>query len=450
MHDATKICTVVSSGLCCGCGVCAGICPANCLVMACDSTGELAPVQQGKCNNCGLCSKVCPFIADNPDSTEIGKDKFGDQPSVHYQPETGYYRSLYYAHTVDNDVRQASASGGITTWVLKSLLAQRLVDHVITVAPTNNPGQLFEFRIVSSIAALQSTSKSAYYPADVSSIIREATRREGRFAITGLPCMLKGLALALRSCPSLHRRVAFTLGLVCGQQKSRHYSQYLAALAGCVSPVAAVCFRAKQAGQPASNFLFESRDADGKAGRALPFREISHIWTQDWFKIHACNSCDDIYAECADIALMDAWLPQYQHDARGGNLVLVRSPLLETMLMNGARSGELIVEPVALESIMASQSGVIHNKRRGPLMRRRSMLAHGYSDPAPLQRYPVFSTPMKPLLALLVHLTFQLKYTANLLTRNARSHVVRSSTLLQLKLIGQLIRLTESLQRRCR
>lgn len=31
----------------------------------------------------------------------------------------------------------------------------------------------------------------------------------------------------------------------------------------------------------------------------------------------ACNYCDDVFAECADVTCMDAWLPEYSQDHRG-------------------------------------------------------------------------------------------------------------------------------------
>lgn len=39
----------------------------------------------------------------------------------------------------------------------------------------------------------------------------------------------------------------------------------------------------------------------------------------------ACDFCDDVFAETADIALGDAWLPEYVQDGNGTNVVVTRN-----------------------------------------------------------------------------------------------------------------------------
>ena len=39
-------------------------------------------------------------------------------------------------------------------------------------------------------------------------------------------------------------------------------------------------------------------------------------WEYGYFKYKACDFCDDIFAECADITVGDAWLSRYKKDGK--------------------------------------------------------------------------------------------------------------------------------------
>ena len=107
------------------------------------------------------------------------------------------------------------------------------------------------------------------------------------------------------------------MGLVCGQLKSKQYTEYLAALSGITPPLANVHYRGKSPEKPASNYYFSCTSKDGAMGKIFWDEGVAEAWTNRWFTLNACNYCDDVFAECADITFMDAWLPEYSKDYRG-------------------------------------------------------------------------------------------------------------------------------------
>ena len=66
---------------------------------------------------------------------------------------------------------------------------------------------------------------------------------------------------------------------------------------------------------------------------------IDGNWAFGAFQPAACNSCDDVFAETADVVFGDAWLPQYTDDWRGTNVVVTRSPEADRILADGVRDG---------------------------------------------------------------------------------------------------------------
>jgi coenzyme F420 hydrogenase subunit beta len=125
--------------------------------------------------------------------------------------------------------------------------------------------------------------------------------------------------------------------------------------------VTAVRYRGKSPDQPAINYHYVFTAADGEERKIFWNEGISEAWTNRWFTPAACNYCDDVFAECADVTCMDAWLPEYSQDSRGTSLVLVRSPAVREVLERGQG---VRLDPIPVERVIQSQAGVVAVKRR--------------------------------------------------------------------------------------
>ena len=358
------ISTIVRNNLCIGCGVCAAICPERTLLMQFNRFGEYNPTQSKAClKDCGLCYKVCPFADGNDNEDSIGNTLYGKTGGISHHPETGYYLNGYVGYA--QDTRERGASGGMATWLLVTLLKKGIVDYIIAVVPNDNPDQLFKFAVLQDTESVLSASGSAYYPVELSGVLQEIQDKPGRYAIIGLPCFIKAIRLATQKNRILRERIPVLAGIVCGQLKNRHFTDYIASLAGIRgNDLRKVHYRGKSPDTPVSNYYYTFTRKDGTTGRIFWDDGISEPWMNRWFTLNACSYCDDIFAECADVACMDAWLPEYSKESQGTNIVLVRSQLVQDVIDQGIMGKEVRLEPILIEKVLQSQAGVIDSKHR--------------------------------------------------------------------------------------
>lgn len=361
--------SVVIKDWCVGCGMCAAVCPKHRLEMRWNRRGEYNPFEvegSSECSeNCSLCYKVCPAHGDTKNETEIGKQWFNKIEGIRYRQECGYYLSSYVGYSTKH--RAAGASGGMATWTLEHLLQSGEINTVVAVGRTSDRDRLFEFKLCQTIGDLRSCSRSAYYPVEVSRVIRHILRNDGQYAIIGLPCVCKAIRLAQDSLPVLKRRIKYVLGLTCGHQSSKFFAEYICALGG-GNPheLKEFIFRMKDLTQPANNhaMFFRAGKGDKEVAKQILWRDgVGFAYVNGYFQIPGCFYCDDAFAECADVSFMDAWLPEYQKHPEGHSLVLTRDATINEIIRNAAKD-ELCLAELSVEKILQSQQGVINQKRR--------------------------------------------------------------------------------------
>jgi len=358
------ISTIVRNNLCIGCGVCAAICPESLLKIQFNRFGEYNPTRSKECSkDCGLCYKVCPFADENDNEDTIGRNLYERIEGISHRLETGYYLNSYVGYAPLT--RERGASGGMATWLLSTLLKKGIVDYVIAVVPDDNPDQLFRFAILDDTKSVLSSAGSAYYPVELSLVLQEIQNKSGRCAIIGLPCFIKAVRLAAQKNRNFREKIPVTLGIVCGQLKNRHFTGYIAERAGVRNDeLKKVHYRGKSTDTPASNYFYTFTRKNGTTERIFWEDSISEIWMNRWFSLNACSYCDDIFAECADVTFMDAWLPEYSKESQGTNIVVVRSQMVQDVIDQGINDDELHLDPIFIERVLQSQKGVIDIKRR--------------------------------------------------------------------------------------
>jgi coenzyme F420-reducing hydrogenase beta subunit len=348
---------MVRSGLCVGCGSCTER-------MSWDSHGFLKP--DSAASTPVSFAQQCPFSPIAPNEDAIAAERFAAAPMS--DPRIGRFEAAYVGYVAEPRFRANGSSGGLTSWVAAELVRTGMVDGVAHVAPTDpaTTGRHFAYRISRSLHELNAGAKSRYYPVELSQVLAEIRENPGRYAIIGIPCFIKAIHLLRRVDPLIRERVTHTLGLFCGHMKSAALIESFAWQLGTeLSRVQAIDYRIKDESRPA-NWYRAHLDLDhGKAAEQDWWRLADGDWGAGFLQNPACDWCDDVVAETADISFGDAWVEPHSSDGRGTNVAIVRSKELRDLIDRGRSDGRLALDPVDGEFVARTQAAGLRHRRDG-------------------------------------------------------------------------------------
>ncbi|MDD2495642.1 MAG: Coenzyme F420 hydrogenase/dehydrogenase, beta subunit C-terminal domain, partial [Tissierellia bacterium] len=274
--------------------------------------------------------------------------------------KVGHYYNTYIGYS--NKYRLTSSSGGIATYLIDELLNKKIVDAVITVKEGEN--SFYEYSIVRSTDEIISTSKTRYFPVTLATVLEQLKNSNERFAVVGIACFIKSVRLLQFYHPELKERIKFTIGIICGGIKSRFFAEYLAGRSGVTyNQFSQPQFRIKDHQSAASDYSFGCKDEEG-ALHTIKMRKVGDMWGSGMFKNNACDYCDDVTTELADISLGDAWLNPYNQDGKGTNVMVTRSKLSEELINEGITMKELTVEHLDFNQFLSSQQGSFNHRQK--------------------------------------------------------------------------------------
>jgi len=368
--------TVLRGGYCVGCGACASLADSPFRMQF----GELGtylpmldaasptPAQQA------AASAVCPFSTAATDETTIARDLFAENAAWH--GEIGFHRDIYVGHVAEGEFRGRGSSGGMASWLVSELLATGAVDGVVHVVPCHEPAGdrnlLFRYRISRSPDDIRAAAGSRYYPICLADVLAEIrSQPHERFAFVGIPCFIKAVRLLARQDETFARSVAYCVGLVCGHLKSAAYADFIGwQLETPPAELRAIEFREKTPGRKANHYTARVSGGAEGSSRARPMADLAGgSWALGFFKLKACEYCDDMIAETADVVVGDAWLPRFVDDHRGTNIVVVRHPVIARLVAAAVAAGRLALEPTTPDEVVESQRSGLRYRREGLAVR---------------------------------------------------------------------------------
>ncbi|MFB8623573.1 coenzyme F420-reducing hydrogenase subunit beta [Enterococcus casseliflavus] len=296
----------------------------------------------------------------NKDESSIGKELFADTPNIKHNQYIGYFLNLYVGHVVEGNFRDNGSSGGFGTWILKELFENGYIDGVIHVTSTNKNEKLFEYTLAKTKEDIIKGAKTKYYPVEFSEVLKLVKKNPGKYAIIGLPSYIMSLRLLSEVEPVLKERIVYTIGLVCGHQKSTKFAEYLAWQCG-IKPgkLEEINFRKKLDYLPSDSYGIEVYGEIGGEKKRVTkeMRELSGgNWGIGMFKVNASDFTDDVMNETADLTLGDAWLKEYTKDSDGNNILIVRNPTIQKILDDALKKNAIKLDQVDEKTIYQSQA----------------------------------------------------------------------------------------------
>lgn len=371
---------IVKNNLCTGCGVCISEDQSHQATMVWNKEGFLIPLL-GENSTQDEMIKVCPFAIQQKDEDELG-ELFLKQPETQYHDKIGYYYGLYAGYS--QQFRETSSSGGIATYVFNTLLEQKIVDYLFIVKEVD--GQ-YAYQFFSNVEEITQISKTRYTPVTLEKLFQELSKVDGKVAVSGVACFVKAIRLKQMYDPVLKEKIAFIVGIICGGLKSRYYTEYLAQEAGCKSEYSHAQYRVKNKESHALDYKFSCIEKSDKRIHMVDMQSLGDMWGTGLFKSNACDFCDDVLTELADVSLGDAWIHPYDKSGLGNSIVITRTKIAENLIQNGLNQNFLTLDKVTVEKILLSQNGSFNHRHKGLLYRTIQASKRGTKIPEKRQRY---------------------------------------------------------------
>lgn len=354
---------VVKQNLCIGCGSCLYAVNEDEMAINWNSEGFLVPISKSnydKSLDNGI--KLCPFNPYPSDDVrtenELAEIFLKEAPNYHLK--VGRYFNTYAGFS--EEYRLTSSSGGLATYIVNALFEQKIIDAVITVG--EGKSNCYEYQLVKAKEDLLATSKTKYYPVTMANILEELKSFDGKVAVVGIGCFIKAIRLLQYYYPELREKIIFTVGIICGGLKSKFFTEYLAAQAGVTdNEFTKPQFRIKDYKSTSGDYSFGCVDNNG-IEKQIKMRTVGDMWGSGMFKCNACDYCDDVTTELADISLGDAWLYPYNKDGKGTNVVVTRSYIAEELIKKGISNRKLNVEPLSFDKFLKSQQGSFNHRHK--------------------------------------------------------------------------------------
>lgn len=301
------------------------------------------------------------------DESQISQKLYSGRAGADFHPILGYFHTLHVGYVEEGSFRPSGSSGGMASWILSELLRLDLVDYVIHVAESFDEGRLFAYRVSSTSEEVLAGSKSRYYPVELSNVLATMRRRPGRYAVVGIPTVIFELRLLAEVDDEIRRSVAYTVGLICGHQKSTRYAESFAWQSGIApSSLDGFDFRVKNSeGKSWDYRMSMSGEVDGR--RQTLMRRQSDLFGSDWawcfFKAKFSDYTDDAFNETADIVVGDAWLPGHEDDPFGSNVVITRRADLARVIQTGIDERRIRLSEAGVDEVLRSQRGLVRHTR---------------------------------------------------------------------------------------
>ena len=334
----TTVAEVVRDELCHSCGVCGGICPKGAIGF--DDRAYPA-IEPDSCNGCGLCLQVCSgwrgtfFRPDVPDATPTS-----------------------LAHTLDEQLRQTSSSGGLVTELLRFMLSTGAINKaLVTIADPDNPLRPMSV-LAETEAELLRSSQSRYCLFPWGKVVARLLRNSEPYAVVGTSCQLSSFNYAMAVFPRLREHLVLQIGICCESNVEPAATDHLIRIRKISSgDVQRLAYRHGQWPGVMAAFLRDGRmtvlSNRNKLEGAINYLKLAYGRGR-------CHLCCDVLCRLADLTVGDPWCRNDSGELTwrgswGYSAVMVHQEVAGKWLTALQRDGRIWLEDQPAASLLKTQ-----------------------------------------------------------------------------------------------
>jgi coenzyme F420 hydrogenase subunit beta len=361
--SAPDLQTIVTHGLCTGCGLCASLAGRDRLDMRVTSYGQIRPRARDELDAATLqrIQSICPGIrVTGADASQVASAR-----TMH--PVWGPIRSLHRGWATDEAVRFRSAAGGSMTALGVFMLESGKVNSILHVRASSAKPMLTDAQVSTTAEEVKSGAQSRYGPAAPLVHVHRLLDEGRRFALLGKPCDVAAIRNLARIDPRVEEQIPYCLTMFCGGIPTLHTARKIAAHHGVPEDEVEV-FRWRGNGWPGPTHV---KARDGRT-YALSYDQTwfdpSRPWSYDiQFR---CKICPDAIGELSDVSCPDGWVMRagkpIHEEAPGVNVLVARTERGERLVDEAATAGAIELAPFEIGQLDAMHGDHLPRKLENP------------------------------------------------------------------------------------
>ncbi|MFX1393945.1 MAG: Coenzyme F420 hydrogenase/dehydrogenase, beta subunit C-terminal domain [Promethearchaeota archaeon] len=346
IYEPVKV--IFDAKICSGCGMCAGICPVNCL----NIFNGFGQIDEDKCIRCGLCYFVCPRSYLPTRVLNIAQENTSE---IKDYSEIGFFRKAFSARTKIKEIAEVCQDGGISSTTLYYLFDKKKIEIALGAKMSRTLWRP-EPLLIKSKDEILLTAGTKYVNNPTLKVLNELNGENRAIAIVGVPCMMQALLkseIYNLGFPTLNN-VKYRIGIFCMESFS-----YDSLLKICEILKVDVNDVKKMDINKGKFFVYTNNGDEFN----VPIKEISHLARED------CEICYDLTSESADISIGSigspaGWNTVIIRTEKGKKLYddLVANDLVESKPIEEIKPGLPILEKIAGSKRSKSNKHIIEKK----------------------------------------------------------------------------------------
>ena len=285
---------------------------------------------------------------------EKGKKSSGKKilDTNHPEKYIGPYHSLRKGYAADETIREHAASGGMVTALLCHLLKSGQIDGAWVSRTKIADGQLdYDTFIATKEEEIRDASSSIYMTMPLLRHVDMLRNFDGKVAVVMTPCQMKGLDALLKREPDLARKVVLKLGLYCSGNHSKDATLLSLKQSGITLEGAKRFYYRQGHWRGQSAVVYE----DGTEKTFSYTKTICAYKNAYFFEKGGCMTCQDHFAQAADISFGDIWLKEMKNNPVKHTSCVIRSQEAYEMYRSAVEDGAILDSHISGRDMVRSQ-----------------------------------------------------------------------------------------------